>query len=204
MAFIPVPNVAEVALRYFTDAGQMVNTLYFEFPTEPLVSEMQTLAGEVFDWWNTFCRPLQAPQLALGEIAVTDLTFQDAPGIVFTTGLPLNGSLAGGLILPGNVTLSITFQTLLRGRNNRGRNYWCGLAEGQVTGDLVNPATRTAIVDAYAQLMEITVISFGTWVVVSRYFNNAPRVNGVANEITNVKADNTVDSQRRRLSGRGA
>lgn len=203
MAFIPVPNTVQCNMVYLWDNQRCLNTLYFEAPSEYTTAEMLTLAGELYDWWDVHFQPLQSASVSLEQIEVVDLTFQGAPGIVYTTGLPQVGGKSATPALPNNVTVSTTFLTLLRGRNYRGRNYFIGLTEADVTANSVGGAVVAAITDAYEQLMDITTISYGTWSVVSRYLNNAPRVSGIATEITGVRTEDTVDSQRRRLPGRG-
>jgi hypothetical protein len=42
-----------------------------------------------------------------------------------------------------------------------------------------------------------------TWVVLSKFFAKNPRSTAVATPITAVSADQYLDSQRRRLTGRG-
>jgi len=203
MAFIPVPNVAEAVMVYSLDSQRVVNTLYFEFATPPDVSDLNLLAAELETWQQGYQRGLVPNAVILNEVQCTDLTTESGPGIVYTTGLPAPG-VGGTVALPNNVTLAVTFLTELRGRSYRGRNYYIQLAESEVTANTVTALKITEITDMYEALMDPGTISVPTWVVVSRYTDGAPRTTGVATPITGVRVNPTIDSQRRRLPGRGS
>jgi hypothetical protein len=83
--------------------------------------------------------------------------------------------------------------------------------EGQTTGaNQIDSATAAAFVDAYSLLLDFGQDIGASWVVVSRFSgvdangDPIPRAAGVTTPITSVLVvDNIVDSQRRRLPGRG-
>jgi hypothetical protein len=102
--------------------------------------------------------------------------------------------------------MAVSFRSALSGRSFRGRNYIPCLTNSQVTGNLIDVSWQGDIINAYAELL------FGggalpagwVWVVVSRFTNNLPRVTGIFSEVFSVLVTDTiVDSQRRRLPGRG-
>ena len=87
----------------------------------------------------------------------------------------------------------------------RGRNYIVGLAEDVVSGNSVTPGFAAAVTAAYTALITATGAGPWLWVVVSRYSNGAPRSQGLAQAVNAaLLTDTNIDSQRRRLSGRGA
>jgi len=110
-----------------------------------------------------------------------------------------------GDLLPGNCSLSISFRTAGRGRSSRGRNYFVGLVESQVNGDVVNGGNVDAYQTLYEELIGAgSVVTGWQWVVVSRFFNGAPRTAGLAQPVTAVVVvDSFIDSMRSRLLGRG-
>lgn len=206
MAFIPVHNCLEAQL-VFNQQGEVVeNTLYFAYgnSTEIDYEAESDLAAALADWWDTYIKSLVAPDTSLLRILVTDLNAVDGLGIEYSSGLPIAGT-AGSGSAPNNVTLAIKFATGLRGRSNRGRNYIVGLPQQYVADNSVNGAYVANWVNSYQLLTDTENTAGFSWSVASRYHNNAPRTPaGVTNLITQVSVtDLVIDSQRRRLPGRG-
>lgn len=203
MAFIPVPGVV-LAELVFNQLGSITeNTLYFHSAEGWDVDGMVDLAEQLKNWWTTRLRPGVPNSISLTAVKVTDLSSQNAPGIIDVNGLPLAGQSVSEA-LPNNVTAAISFVTALRGRSYRGRNYVIGMVDAMISGNTINPANVTLFQNAYAALATDIISNAAVHVVVSRYNNNAPRVTGVATPVTGYTMENVVDSQRRRLPKRGA
>lgn len=202
MPFIPVPNVAMVELFYRQDDQSLENTLYFENENPWSITGLEQLCVEITSWWGTSYAPITTNQVSLVTVKATSLESDTAPAFERPT------LIAGGLAQPAepnSVTLAIKFLTGGRGRSSRGRNYIVGLHVDAVTNNEVNPVHAAQYLDAYLELLDVTVITNGVWVVVSRFTDNAPRVTGIAQPVTGVAfTDFIVDSQRRRLPGRGS
>lgn len=203
MAFIPAPNCVEVVFR-FTWAGQRVAiTLSFEGAAPATVSDMNSLATALETWWKASYRPLTPASLTLNEIAVTALDSATAPGIV----LPITTNNTGTNANPSgasNSTVTTTFITALRGRSFRGRNYMVGLNPGYIqTATTISTALAGALVTAYINMQTAAFAQGFTHVVISRYHNNLPRVTAVSTPVTGYQQELFLDSQRRRLAGRG-
>jgi len=107
--------------------------------------------------------------------------------------------------LPGNVTLSIKFDGGFVGRSKRGRMYWLQLKESDVVGDLVQTVSLAAIVGGVEAFFEDIQAAVPDWqhVVVSYCQDNNWLSEGQTTVIDNYSSDGIVDSQRRRLTGRG-
>ena len=204
MPFVEITHVVLAELRYLWDGQKCENTLYFELDTPPDVTNMQALGDALADWWATQLKPQTSSAVTLNLIHLTDLTSDTGPAIDVTTGLPQSGSVAS-TAAPNNVSLAVKFSTALRGRSFRGRNYILGIIPSVLTENVVSDAFAAAIVAAYENLLDpATLPSGATWVVASRFHNNAPRLIGVTAPITAVSVtDKVVDSMRRRLPGRG-
>jgi hypothetical protein len=106
--------------------------------------------------------------------------------------------------LPNNAALVVTQYTDQRGRSFRGRNYIPGLPQS----DLEDPShvTPTQAADwaaVWADLFSTMTTGGYTPVVTSYSFNKVPRTTAVSTPISSVAANNELDSQRRRLAGRG-
>lgn len=203
MPFIPTPNTLQAELRYLFDNQQVENTLYFEYIDGVDLAGAVALADYLFDWWDTNFKPLMATTIALREIYITDLTSISSFSHTRVSSPIVPGTRAGPA-MPNSVALCIKFNTAQRGRSFRGRNYVMGMVEGDVTANNFDGAYVTAVQAAYVA-MNAGLSDLGAdWVVVSRFTNNAPRVTGVTTPITTVGVtDGIVDSQRRRLPGRG-
>jgi hypothetical protein len=202
--FIPANNVVQTEL-IFTWASQIVeNVLHYQFPGGVTTQRMQDLGTQLVAWYASTLDSIQGPGIQLTEVRMTDLTSEFAPGQSTTAGLPLSGTAAGA-DLPNNVALSITKRTNFRGRAYRGRIYHMALTEPQVTGNVVLPATVTAILGAYSAIRVLTIDGVEVpMVVVSKYQGGEPRAAALVTPIASFSTDGIVDSQRRRLPKRGS
>lgn len=204
MPFIPVPNCLMAEIRYLWDNQQVENTLYGVGSPSVTLGMAQGLADSLFAWWDTNMKPLQGTTVNLREIHVTDLTSVDS----FThtrVSSPIVPGTRVGPVMPNSVALAIKFNTAKRGRSFRGRNYVLGMVEGDVTNNNFEAAYVTAVQAAYVLLDGVFDDNGLTWSVVSRFSGGDPRVTGITTPVTTVGVtDGVVDSQRRRLPGRGS
>ena len=204
MAFIPAPNVLQARMRYNWGAQLIENTLYFVGSAGVTVALANSLGAALVTWWNTNFKPITSNLMALDQVYISDLTANNSFTVAYSTGLPLVGANATEA-LPFNVAYCVSFRTANRGRSGRGRNYVAGLTEAQQAASVIAAGTRTTIVTAYQGLVGAgTFVAGLQFCVVSRFTNNAPRVTALIQPITNVTTiDDILDSQRRRLPGRG-
>jgi hypothetical protein len=207
MAFIAVPNTVRAEIRGTFQGERVLNTLWFAKIDAWVPAEMTALADTLAAWWTTNCLQQQSDQYTLREIYVRDYTAAVGLEYTSTVDLPAVGEIPEAA-LPNNVSLAVSFRSGFTGRSTRGRNYWVGFAETQIVGNAVADAVITDITSYYALLLpdfiETTLIPDITWVITSFYTGGAPRSFGatfIINTVTCV--DNIVDSQRRRLPGRG-
>jgi hypothetical protein len=107
--------------------------------------------------------------------------------------------------LPNSNALVLTKRTALRGRSYRGRIYVPGLIEGQVTANAVSSAYQTNYLNFWNGLLTITTTqnSF-EMVVFSKKQNGSWLAQGILTPVIGFTTDGQVDSQRRRLPGRGS
>lgn len=205
MPYIPVPNCVRVELVQNWNAQVVQNVLHYVKASPWDLAHMNELAEVVKNAWNTNIRGQLSDQLSLTLIRITDLSSETAEVVNYATGLPLIGGQASPS-LPNNVACVFTKRTALRGRSYRGRIYQPGLTEGSVTGNTIVSPTSTNLRSGWAAMMGLNLpvtADDALMVVVSYQNNNAPRTEGVASLVTSITSDFTVDSQRRRLPGRG-
>jgi len=210
MPFVPVANTALVEIRMTADLQEVENTLYFEKATALTEGDLNDLGDAIITWWGDNIAPLVWAGVTVREVVCTDLSSASSLQVSRVPAAPLIGGLSVPA-LPTSVSLTISFRTALRGRSFRGRNYIVGLTEGQTTGtNTVDSSLSDSFVTAYEQLLTLAGDLGLQWVVVSRFSGvdadekPIPRAAGVTTPITTVLVvDNIVDSQRRRLPGRG-
>lgn len=203
MAFIPVPNVIMGELFMTLDSQRIENTLYFETPSAPTVSNLATVNSIVANLWILGLAPLLSQDITGVATKATDLTSAISPASEVTFGSPVSGSV-GQESMPGNVALCVSFRTLFRGRSARGRNYVAGIPTTALTLNTFSSVFTDAVIEAYQDMSAAADSEGLNWCVVSRYTGGAPRTEGVAFTINTVRVvDLIADSQRRRLPGRG-
>ena len=203
MPYIPVPNTAQLELIYDW-GGQVCETVLHYVKASPWdVSLLTDLCESAVLEWDAAFQTQMPSTLSLIGVRATDLASQTGAVVNYGTGLPLAGSGASPS-LPNNVALVVTKRTALRGRSYRGRLYHPGLNEAQVTGNVVAPSSVASIIVLWNNYLSLAITGDEALLcVVSRYNNNAPRTTGVATLVTGLTSDGFIDSQRRRLPGRG-
>lgn len=204
MAFIPVPNVAQIKVVQTMDGQRVINDLYFEQAAGPITSlQLANIAVGVADWWGLNILLQQSTAMHFDYVEATDLTVQN--GLQVQSLANSGFGAIGGDFAPNNVALCVSFRTGQAGRSFRGRNYIGGVPDSQVLGNTFEGTWVTDILTAYNNIVGPGALGGGwEWVVVSRFTGGAPRATGIATPVlTAIVTDTVVDSQRRRLPGRG-
>ncbi len=204
MAFVPAPNTLMAELRYVAEGSRWENTLYFTGSAGVTPTLATTLAAALVAWWNASYKPLVASTVSLSEVFITDLTTATSFTVSYVTGLPSVGTAVGDQ-LPGNCSLCVSLRTANRGKSGRGRNYTVGPVDTAATASFFTTAYANAVIAAYTLFVGAgTFVAGLQFCVVSRFTNNAPRAVALIQPITScLSTNNNVDSQRRRLPGRG-
>lgn len=203
MAFVPTPGVAKVALHGILVLEDIINTLWFASPDEWDAAHLQVLADATFSWFTTHVLPFLAASFTALSSTATD---QSTDGGVQATHIGAGTDVGGasGASAPANASLVVSFRTDRTGRSYRGRNYIAGIPMAQVnTPTTVLPAYQAGVMAAYAELSGTESAANCTHVVVSKFHNKVARPAGVPTTVMAYSADNRIDSQRRRLAGRG-
>jgi hypothetical protein len=192
-----------VELLMRLDGQRIENVLYFRQADSYDDTELLTLAGEVAAWYTDNILPHLSSALTLVAVKATSLESDTAPAVE----VPVSGSPSGGSgdpPLPSNCALVVKFLTAGRGRSSRGRNYIPAIPKTQESSNDINPTVAASLLDGYDILRDVGVITEGAHSVVSRFLDGVERSPGIAQLVTGVTfTDLTLDSQRRRLPGRG-
>lgn len=204
MAFIPAPDTVRVSLE-FVWAGQIVAiTISVKRPGGWTSSTVNDLYDVVYDWWTNSVKPGLTNTLSLQNINILDLSSSSAPSYNF----PVSPAEPGGSVspsLPLNATIASSFQTLQRGRSFRGRVYMPGLTQAWLNNaGTITSAWQATILSWWINLL--TAFAANAWqhVVVSRVADGVPRTTAVVTPIIGYFVEQHLDSQRRRLVGRGS
>ncbi len=201
-AYIPVPDTALVQVFYTLFNQRCENTLYFQRFGGWNASDIANLATSAYTNWSTKALLHLSNQLTFVGSKATDLSSQTGPTATHTA------STTGGQALPSapsNVAFCIKFSTQGRGRSSQGRIYLPGIPSGYITADAIDGNDAFLIEgDINDAVAGIATEFDATHVVVSRYHNHAPRPVGITFPVTDIGyTDVYIDSQRRRLVGRG-
>lgn len=203
MAFQPAPGIVEANVRMTLYGQEIENTLYFQTPGVPTGAEVQAVAGVVEDWYTENVLAVLSNNLVYRETYARSLATAAAPD---WTANAHAGDVGGNVspALPGNVAWTVKFLTGLTGRSYRGRNYVPGIAEADNSGNQISGALAALLVAGYGELIATAEDNDFTWVVLSRVQNGVVLANAIGAPVVSVGfADLNLDSQRRRLTGRG-
>lgn len=203
MPFVPFANTAECEVRYELDGQKVENTLYFTQADAYTSGSLGNLATIVLDWAVASLLPLQNNVCLLREVFARDLSTEDGLAAVAAADSGALGAAGPGA--PNNSTICVSFRSGVTGRSQRGRNYLIGLpVSAMANTNHVSNAYQGEIIVAYNTLKGDAQDEGFTHVIASRRHNKDWRAVGQTTQVVSYTfVDATVDSQRRRLPGRG-
>jgi hypothetical protein len=197
------PNIVKVAMIFQRDTREFVNTFHVHSDTGWNVSSMTTLANSVVTWWTTVYRLTSTAQVALAAVQVRLYDPLNPLAVDIPVSPPVAGT-RGTTAEAGNVSVAMSERTGLAGRAFRGRIFAPCVGESDVTiTDTLISAAVVLFGNAIANLV-FGALPAGN---ILHIFHRPglvpkPRDNTSTPVITYV-VESLVDSQRRRLSGRG-
>jgi len=196
MAIPNNPLVCKVAMVFRLDQRHFVNTLHFQNSLGWDLSSMGDLAAMVKQWWLDSYKDDVSNQVALEQIQVRLLDPSNPLAVDYTTGLPVFGSNTN-VHEPANVTVTISWRTGLAGRKYRGRIYVVPICENNTNDD---DTVGSLTVAWLANTAQDLIAKAATAAIDLIVFHNA---DSTFTKIISFVIDNILDSQRRRLPGRG-
>lgn len=200
MPAVYAPNVCEVLMNFTYQGEPAQNTLYFLWGAEPDEANLLTLADAVYTRWADEAAPFCPTSLTLNNVECNSLDGPEAPTATYTPVSAISGEDPLPA-MPNNVSIAVSFKTGRSGRSRRGRNYWLGILEANVSDNRLDGSVRAAILAYYGTMVgPEAVVGDTIWGVYSRISGGVPRLVGLFTPITAVVfADSVVDSQRNRL-----
>lgn len=202
MPFIPVPNGIQLCFLFTSDAQNWQFCLTLQKSAgAPTSTDLQQATADGQAWWTSFLKGALTNQNQLREIVATDLTAQGAPQNRVTVNETGTGAGTAG---PLSNAVVISHRTAKRGRSYRGRSFISGWPGSQLqTMNTLVGSTATAFANGFASL-RTTLDGHGIdQVIATRQHNNQVVTPAETNEVISTVVDTLIDSQRRRLTGRG-
>jgi hypothetical protein len=210
--FIPAPNTAQVELIYTYQGTTFENTFHVQ-KGAPFTNAQLVTLNSTFNTWDsvgaTAWANYRTDGCFLQQIKSRALDTSSAPVAIYVLPAPRGGGWSGsGQYMPANVAFCLTLQTGLSGRSQRGRIYVGGIRGNMCQAypngsDAVVSWANSLVASVNALITQLTAAGF-TLVVTSFYNNGAWRTTASNTPVLNAAyADVHLDSQRRRLLGRG-
>lgn len=202
MAFIPIPNSASLCFDFLTAGQNWQFCLTVRKSSGGITpTDLATLTTEGEGWWTNTLKALIDASTTLRQVRATDEQTEGGPVDIETTG---TAGTASGDGLPTNATMCVSARTAKRGRSYRGRKYLSGLLLQDTTDQVTwGSSAVTAYPAAFATLQGSLDTAGFDVVVASKQHNGVETNPAETNEVIAWVTDDSIDSQRRRLKGRG-
>jgi hypothetical protein len=191
------PTVAKVSLVGHRDTREWVNTFHVHKLGSLWTPPDLTSVANIMEAWTNNYRAVWPQNIFADMIQVRVLDPTNPLALDHALNPPLAG-LQAGQPAPGNVTSTISWRTGLAGRKYRGRDYVPGYSDSGLTAD---DRLGTAFVNLLAQIAQLYITD------ITGLGNMEPVIfHASSNTFTPIISfviDAILDSQRRRLPGRG-
>jgi hypothetical protein len=189
-------DVVRVTIFGTRDTRQVLNTFHVANPAGWTLATMAALAVDTQSWINSAYKTLVSTPITWYLISVRLYNPSNPLAYDLSISPPIAASQAGPAEA-GNVTATLSLRTGLAGRKYRGRMYVAAISENHVAQNDLLTSAYVALAGTVTQAF-LTAMNAGSRVaaIFHKATNTYTAVNGYAIE-------NIVDSQRRRLPGRG-
>jgi hypothetical protein len=189
-------DVVRVTIFGTRDTRQVLNTFHVSNTAGWNLSSMATLANDVVSWISTSYKTLVSTPITWYLVSVR--LYNPSNPLAYDQSIsPPIAATQAGPAEAGNVTATLSLRTGLAGRKYRGRLYVAAISENHVAQNDLLTSSYVILAGTVTQAL-LTAMNVGTRAIAifHKLTNTYTNVNGYAIE-------NIVDSQRRRLPGRG-
>lgn len=208
--FIPVPNHVSVELFFNCYGSTLMTVLHIRKGTPFDGAAITSLRTAIVSAFNTSMRGAYATNVTLTRIRTKALDTPSSPMEDYSLPTPIAGTYGTGSVIPASNCIALKLSTGLTGRSNRGRIYhpvtMSGMVGASSSGSEVQAGFMTTILNAWTAFKTAIEAWDATakWTVVSFMTGGVWRAEGSSHDIVALAfVDAHVDSQRRRLTGRG-
>jgi hypothetical protein len=203
--FIPAANVVQVTVVYDQFGQKMMNVYNVLSGAGHVEADLDRIKAKILTWLTNNLKGEQHNTSSTSLILAKSLDSEGDIAKEYVVTPALTGT-QGNTALPGGTTVCVKWSTGLAGRSYRGRTFHIGLSSVHINGNQLGTSAQTFITAAYNALLPI-LAGGGTvdkLVVVSYCHLSTWRTSAVVTPITGASVDINLDSQRRRLTGRGS
>jgi hypothetical protein len=189
----------------FTWQGERCNYVLHYKADLPIVA--QDLVQLAIGWnagWGLFAKAETSNTVNLDYLSVIDLSTNPLAQYDHVPSQPNAGTRASPS-LPNNCSIACAHRTAQGGRSFRGRTYWVGLCEDQVTANALGASSVAGIINFWNNVRAVdsgSAADFWDQVILSYYAGGAVRPTPIATPVVSTSINPTMDSMRRRLPGR--
>lgn len=176
--------------------GQLVENVWHVQGPDPFDATVAADVASTFQADYVGIMGALSQDYSISQIFVHNLAGTASGEFTLTISPPQTGGSTNPA-LPGNVAFCISLRTALAGRSTRGRKYFAGISEVSVTGNVLDQGDIDAILAGVATLRDDLETNLTPMSIFS------PTNLTLVPVVSVVSVDNIVDSQRRRLTGRG-
>jgi hypothetical protein len=180
---------------YSRDTRTYINVVHLFKAAGWTLTAMQQAAVDLRDWWINQYRVSIPSAVSLTQVQMR--LYDPANPLAYDLGVTPSPGLRAFTPESGNVTLTMSWRTGLAGRKFRGRIYVPGLCVTDVSSTDTVASVITAALSVAAQALYSGALSGG---VVPAVFH---RSTATYTPVNSHVIEALVDSQRRRLAGRG-
>jgi hypothetical protein len=201
--FIPAIHTVKMAVISYLASQRIVNVFHSHFEdAAPDAASAADAADVLAAAWDTNLMPVFSNQISFSHVEWVILDTQTAPaGRTGEAGTP--GSINHPSIA-ANAALVITARTALRGRSYRGRTFVAGIPNNFLSNAVTVDSTYANDLVAGFQLLQDAMTTIASPLSVVSYQHDGRKTTPAHVEtITHFTTDYFIDSQRRRLQGRG-
>jgi len=176
--------------------GQLVENVWYAQGPDPFDSAAALTIAGIFETGYAGILDALSVDYRVNQIDVQNLagTASGAATLVIA------GGIAGTVVqdsMPGNVAFCVRLRSALSSKRTRGRKFFAGLGEGDVTGNEWDAARAATLISGVQDLIDALDANGTPMQIVSFVGSTSVPV------LTASYFDLFVDSQRRRLTGRG-
>lgn len=210
MAFIPATNCLKVSIKWKLGGQELRSVLYFHKASSwaegDITSFASALDGAIVSSWLDHLHV----DLTYTGFDIVDISAANNPIGQVVKSAPPAGAHATGACFTGQDCVVLTKRTAKSGRSFRGRLFVPGIpVEKQEGLNTVTAAFIGQLLTDFAGLIADGLVT-GVFHVVLSLFSGMdsnhvpiPRSLGLPTVVTALSADQSIDSQNRRLEGRG-
>ena len=166
-------------------------------------ADLVNLAVAYGTWVQEELAPILSEAIQFTRVDALSMVGPEAPFGNLVFGAPVVGGLEVESV-SNSLAACLTITTPFSGRSSRGRQYVGGLAAADVVENVIQPAKVAALNNAFAELIDGAGFDGFHLGVYSQFSGGEERPAGVFRRAISIQLrDNIIDSQRRRLPGRG-